>query len=219
MPVVAWMIFQVYPPRAANDPDDPRALGCGGFFLIRRAALDAVGGYEPIRGDLADDVATAERLKAHGFRLHCALAPELLYTPMYGSLSELWAGFGKNAMRGLAHSYLNGFRSAALLVLGGVVPVATAAVVGGLLLCGMAGEWRMVCWGSLAAWLTMAGAFTPVFGQYGGARWRALAAPFAFGFMAALLCCAMWRAYRGSPIHWRGREVAPHGPGTETPSL
>ena len=47
--------------------------GLGGFFLMRRATLDEVGGYAGVRSEVIEDVRLAEIMKHHGWLI--GLAP------------------------------------------------------------------------------------------------------------------------------------------------
>ncbi|MCC7491369.1 MAG: glycosyltransferase [Fimbriimonadaceae bacterium] len=207
MPIAAWMILTIHPPLATNNPRDPRALGCGGFLMLRREALDAVGGYAAIAGDVADDVALAERVKQTGRRLFCGFAPDRLATPMYGSTAELWAGFRKNALRGVRHSLPRALGSLLALGVGSLLPVVLAV---GWAVLALLGQVACHPLGTLAAVATVSQmlAFGPVHREYGNRWWAALTVPFGFAVMAGVLAAAAWRAARGQTVSWRGREVA-----------
>lgn len=212
MPVAVWMILLLYPPRATNRSDDPRALGCGGFLMVRREALLAVGGYERIRDDLADDVGLAQALKADGRRLFCAFAPDLLFTPMYESLAEVWAGFGKNALRGVDYSLWRGAVALAELALGAVLHAPAALALTAAAVAGAGPAWHPPClaaWAAWAAWAAQAAALRPVYRSYRVSPGLCLAAPFGFAFMAAVLASAMGRKLARREVSWRGRGVSP----------
>ena len=75
-----------------EDPASPDALGAGAFLLVRAAAFRAVGGFEPIRGEMADDLELARLLKTSGFRVRIRFAPEFLKVRIYkGNRHAFWA--------------------------------------------------------------------------------------------------------------------------------
>ena len=59
-----------------ENPASPEALAAGAFLLVPRPAFHAVGGFEPIRGEMVDDVGLARLLKSRGFRVGFRFAPD-----------------------------------------------------------------------------------------------------------------------------------------------
>jgi len=78
-----------------NDPSNRRAYSTGGFLLIRRSALDSIGGFASIKDQVNDGIALECLLKQAGHRFLAAEAPELVYTRAYASIRELWEGWSK----------------------------------------------------------------------------------------------------------------------------
>lgn len=209
LPVTLWMILQSYSPAMTNNPRDRRALGSGGFLMIRRAALEAAGGYAAVAHDVGDDVGLTAAVKRAGFRTWCADGATLVATPMYGNLRELFAGFAKSAWRGLECRWWFAAAVILLQLLGGGLLPLFALVLAAAALADPA--WWPACGAALAAWAAMALCFEPAFARYGLARWHALSAPFGFAFMAAVLAESTRRGLLGRPIEWRGRPVPPGG--------
>jgi hypothetical protein len=207
MPIAAWMIAMVLPIDKTNDPTSDVALGCGGFFLMRRTAHDAAGGYEAIRGEVIDDVATARALKGTGARLRVEAGPELLYTPMYETLGELWYGFSKNAFAGADHSVWVVARHSVLNLLATVLPtvVAVAALVAWLGLGAAAA--KPVALSAVAAYAAMVLTFLPVYRGVGSSLWYALFAGIANSVMVLILINSTYRALSGRGVLWRGQQV------------
>lgn len=73
-----------------------RPVANGQFFLVRREALEAVGGLDPIAGDLLDDVALAELLRDRGYRVGFWRAGRELEVQMYAGLKEAFFGWRRN---------------------------------------------------------------------------------------------------------------------------
>lgn len=76
--------------------DGESEVANGQFFLVRREALAAIGGFESIRDRALDDVALARRLRAGGFRHAFFRAPDLLRVRMYEGLSGTLRGWRRN---------------------------------------------------------------------------------------------------------------------------
>jgi len=88
------------------------ALAAGGYILLERALYERLGGHAAIRGELVDDRALAERVKAAGGLLVFASAGDLVRVRMYHGLREAWRGWRKNTSAGIG--------SPVLAVVGGV---------------------------------------------------------------------------------------------------
>ena len=207
MPIAAWMIAMVLPIDKTNDAASEVALGCGGFFLLRREAHDAVGGYEAIRDEIVDDVATARLLKSNGFRLRVESGLSLLYTPMYETLGELWHGFSKNAFAGADHSVWVVVRNSVANLAATALPIVLAA--SGALLWLVAGleAAAPVAISAAIAWLAMTLAFVPVYASLGNRPYYAPLAGVANVIMVLILLNSTWRALSGRGVEWRGRVV------------
>ena len=66
VPAFIFFFQMLYPFAWASDPRRATAAAAGGCMLVRRDALQAVGGLASIRGALIDDCALAKVLKARG---------------------------------------------------------------------------------------------------------------------------------------------------------
>ncbi len=207
MPVAAWMIAVVLPVDKTNDPSSPVALGCGGFFLIRRSVHDAIGGYLAIRDQVIDDVATARALKAAGHAMRAEAGQNLLHTPMYETLGELWNGFAKNAFAGSDHSLLIVARNAIANLLATQLP--TAIAIAGTALWFGAGlvQVRLLVVAALAAYVAMVVAFIPVYAALGRRPYLAVFAGVANLVMVLILLDSTFRALSGRTVDWRGQAV------------
>lgn len=81
---------------------DPRFLVANGQLLaIRRAALDAAGGWPSVRAEVVDDMALCRRVKETGGRVVFADAHLMARCRMYRGAGEVWRGFSKNLAEGV----------------------------------------------------------------------------------------------------------------------
>jgi hypothetical protein len=207
MPVAAWMIALVLPIDKSNDPSSDVALGCGGFFLMRREAHDKTGGYEQIRDEVVDDVATARGLKSCGLRLRVEAGQELLFTPMYDTLGELWQGFSKNAFAGADHRLWVVVRNSIANVAATILPMLLAAAGLWLWLGAGVADAAPLAFASVAAYVAMVLAFVPVYRALGESALYAPLAGVANFVMVLVLLNSTWRALSGRGIEWRGQQV------------
>jgi glycosyltransferase involved in cell wall biosynthesis len=83
-----------------NDPKSKVALAGGPFIIIKHSVFDKMGGYETIKGCIADDVELAKLVKSSGFRLGLVNAQSMMSLRMYEKFSEIWEGWSKNSFPG-----------------------------------------------------------------------------------------------------------------------
>jgi len=208
MPIAGWLIMLLYPVWRVNDPKSEVALGVGGFLLMRRAAHERVGGYEAIRADATDDLNTARLLKRAGFSLHLAAAPDLISTPMYSNLRELFEGFGKNAFAGSGESALRAIAGALGAVSFTAAPVAIALVSSAVwLIEPSAGRALQVAIAGLSAYLALAASFVPVYRETKLPARYAFLSPLGHWLMASILLHSTWRMITGRGVVWKSRNL------------
>ena len=80
--------WRVSDPQARHD-----VLGVGAFNLVRREALEVLGGWEPQRLAVVEDVTLGRRMKAAGLRQRVAFGPDLVLVH--------WAKGARGIVRGL----------------------------------------------------------------------------------------------------------------------
>ena len=165
----------------------------GQFLLLRRAALEAVGGFGSVRGEALDDVALAGRLRAAGFRHGFFRAPDLLRARMYPGLAATFRGWRRN----LAGIFAGRRRRAAAVLFLLVFPA--------LLM-----TWGVVRrdWGAVAAtWA--AGALASALSRRGSGHPAAVGLLYPCDVLLLALCMilALRDLERGRLTPWKGREV------------
>ena len=81
---------------------DPRFLAANGQLVaVRREALEEVGGFAAIQGEIVDDMALARRMKEAGRKVVFADGWKMARCRMYDSWREVWQGFSKNLYEGI----------------------------------------------------------------------------------------------------------------------
>ena len=66
IPAFVFFFQMLFPFAQVNDPKNRLAAGAGGCMLVRREALERVGGIAAVRHEIIDDCALARKLKAQG---------------------------------------------------------------------------------------------------------------------------------------------------------
>lgn len=198
VPAFVYFFRLLYPFRKVADPGDRTAAAAGGFVLIRRAALEGIGGIAAIRGALIDDCTLAAAVKAKGGPIWLGLAGATESIRRYG-WGELWRMIARSAYTQLHHS--------PLLLLG---------TVAGMLFA-FAGPVALTVLGGAAsipaalAWLAMAASVWPTLRYYRlSPAWAPLLPLVALFYLGATVDSAR-RHWQGRGGQWKGRIQAGHG--------
>ena len=103
-------------PWRVSDPQARRdVMGVGAFNLVRREALEVLGGWEPQRLAVIEDVTLGRRMKAAGLRQRVAFGPDLVLVH--------WAKGARGIVRGLTKNLFAAVNFRPSLLLGGCVAV------------------------------------------------------------------------------------------------
>lgn len=217
IPAWVWVLRIALELYRVNDPRSRRAMGIGGFFLLRRAALERAGGFEALRDEAAEDFALAERLKAAGASLRMEYAPRLARTRMYSNFAELWECHAKNFFAGTHYSLPLALAAAAWMLAGAVVPVAVALACAAALALG-AGEfyWRLFV-PTFLVWVLQVLALAPVCRRLEVPVRYALTAPLGVGLLYLILFESSLRIATGRGVTWKGRRVYERAGGVRPP--
>ena len=81
---------------AEKKPHPSTAVANGQFFIARKSALDAVGGFQSVQNQILDDIEIARSLIKSGFRGVVTEGAEIAHTRMYQNFSEIREGYGKS---------------------------------------------------------------------------------------------------------------------------
>jgi hopene-associated glycosyltransferase HpnB len=195
VPAFIFFFRKLYPFAWANDPDRSTAAAAGGSMLLRRTALERIGGIESLRGALIDDCTLAARVKQTGGRIWLGLAKQTLSLRSYARVEDVWNMVARTADAQLRHSLLLLAGTVAGMVLLYLLPPAAALFGHG--------------WGRVfgaCAWLAMSVAYAPMLGFYRVAPWWApLSLPAAALVYVGATIDSAWRHRIGRGGQWKGR--------------
>lgn len=192
---------KLYPFAWVNDPGRRIAAAAGGCVLLRRRALERIGGIGAIRGALIDDIALARAVKPGG-PIRLALTDGSRSIRRYRSLGEIWAMVARSAFDQLGYS--------ALALIGTVLGMALVylAPPAAVLCLPLHGGWIAAGLGA-AAWFAMAFAAWPVNRLYGLPAIAGLALPVAAALFVAMCVDSARCHWQGAGRAWKSRVYAP----------
>jgi hopene-associated glycosyltransferase HpnB len=193
VPAFVYFFQMLYPFSRVNNPRSPVAAAAGGTMLVRREALDRIGGIEAIKHALIDDVALAAAIKRAGpiFLGHSDLAQSVRRYPRF---TDLWRMISRTAFTQLRYSAgLLCLTIAALTVIWLVPPWEALFATG----------WPR-CYG-IAACVLAGLSFLPTLMRYRrSVLWAAALPLIAVFYMAATIGSAL-NSWRGSGANWKNR--------------
>jgi hopene-associated glycosyltransferase HpnB len=198
IPPFLYFFLMLYPPRWIADPKARTAGAAGGCVLLRRAALERLGGFASMRAEVIDDCALARSVKRTRGTIWMGLTRKSLSLRAYKTFGEIRDLIARTAFTQLHYSALLLLGTLLGMFLTYIVPPVFAFHTQPLV-------WRL----SLAAWALMTVSYLPTVRYY---RLSPLWAPF-LPVAAAFYSCATWlsavRYWLGRGGQWKGRSQAP----------
>jgi hopene-associated glycosyltransferase HpnB len=193
VPAFVYFFQMLYPFASVNNPQSGVAAAAGGTVLVRREALERIGGIEAIKDALIDDVTLAKAIKKVGpiYLGHSGLATSIRRYPHF---ADIWQMVTRTAFTQLRYS------SAVLL----------------LTLIGLTLVWLVPAWGivfgrgwtfdcGLAAFVLATLSYVPTLRRYGRNPLWSLTLPLiALFYMAATVGSAA-KHWFGGGSQWKSR--------------
>lgn len=200
IPAFLYFFLMLYPPQWIADEDLSTAGAAGGCILLRREALDRIGGLASIRGEVIDDCALARAVKESGGQVWMGLTRESASLRVYGTFGEIRDLIARTAFTQLRYSTLFLAGTLAGMFLTYLAPV--------MLLFVQDSTARLL---GLLAWLLMTLSFLPTVHFYRlSAAWAPLLPLTALFYSYATWLSAV-RYWMGKGGLWKGRAQAPKG--------
>ncbi|WP_448268823.1 glycosyltransferase [Nostoc sp. DSM 114159] len=219
IPAFVFFFQKLYPFRWVNNPNNSTAAAAGGSILIRREALERIGGIQVIRQALIDDCALAKAVKksggqgdkgtrgqgdrkinsmpSHG-RIWLGLSSLTRSLRPYNSLATIWDMVARTAYTQLNYS--------PLILLGTLVgmPLIYLTPPVCVILGAVWSNWAIALTGILG-WLLMTFAYYPTIRFYKCSVWFAFSLP-AIAFLYTLMTLdSALRHWQGRGGAWKGR--------------
>jgi len=198
IPAFLYFFLKLYPPRWIADSNARTAGAAGGCTLLRRSALERIGGLSAIRGEVIDDCALARAVKNSGGRIWMGLTRASISLREYGSFSEIRDLIARTAFTQLGHSAFVLFGVLAGMSLTYVAPV--------IVLFAHDSVARIL---GAAAWALMSLTFLPTVRFYRLSPLWAPLLPLAALFYSYATCVSATRYWQGRGGQWKGRTQAP----------
>ena len=196
IPPFVFFFFMLYPAAWVASPDRRTAAAAGGCILIRRAALERVGGIASIRDQLIDDCALARGVKKTG-RIWLGVTQDTYSARGYGS----WSGIE----RMIARSAFTQLRHSTFVLMGTVAAMVITYLAPPFLL--FTEKWAAVA--GAAAWILMMISFAPTLRFYGRSWLWAPLLPLIAGFYLAATIHSAVLYWLGRGGYWKGRVQDP----------
>lgn len=199
VPAFVFFFQMLYPFPAVNDPRSRISGAAGGCVLLRRRALERIGGVAAIRADLIDDCALAAAVKRSGGPIWLGLAERTESLRASPSLGDLWQMIARTAFTQLRYSVP--------LLAGTLAGLAVTFIAPPLLLVTSPVHQNMIAasCGALA-WAGMAAAYLPTLRDYGRRAPESLLLPFTAALYGAMTLDSAINRWRGSTSRWKDRE-------------
>jgi hopene-associated glycosyltransferase HpnB len=200
IPPFLYFFLMLYPPRWIADPRARTAGAAGGCMLLRRAALERIGGISAIRSEVIDDCALARAVKKNGGKIWMGMTRTSVSLREYASFGEIRDMIARTAFAQLRHSFV-------LLVV---------ALAGLFVTFWLA--WILFFTGDDPAWIMastavslMSTTFLLTVRFYGLSPIWAFTLPVAALFYGYATCLSAVRYWLGRGGQWKGRAQAPRG--------
>ena len=197
IPPFIYYFKLVYPFRLAADPDSKLGAAAGGCILLRRQALEAIGGFDALRDAIIDDCTLAQKLKHSGHSIWLGLTHSAISLRPYATLGSIWNMVARSAFTQLHYSTVLLFFTTAALLLFYWPPV-----IG---LCSANLTTQLV---SGLAILAMMTAFIPTLRYYRRSWGWALLLPLIGTMYLLMTWTSAIRYWRGRRAEWKGRVYA-----------
>ena len=198
IPPFLYFFLKLYPPRWIADLRARTAGAAGGCILLRRSALERIGGISSIRHEVIDDCSLAREVKRTGGAIWMGLTRKSVSLRAYGTFAEIRDLIARAAFTQLEYSPLLLLGTIVGMILTYLVPVALAFHAQPIV-------WRM----SLAAWALMTITYLPTIRFYRLSPLWAPVLPVAAAFYSYATCLSAMRYWLGHGGQWKGRAQAP----------
>lgn len=198
IPAFLYFFLTVYPPNWVADPTSRAAAAAGGCILLRRAALERVGGMAAVQREVIEDCALARAVKQRGGKIGLRLTRSSMSLRGYASFGEIRDLIARVAFTQLRYSFL--------MLLGALTGLFVTYLLPWVLFFAFPGE----AWLAVDTTIALMAATFAVTVKFYGLSWPwALTLPVAALFYGYATCVSAVRYWLGRGGQWKGRAQAP----------
>jgi hopene-associated glycosyltransferase HpnB len=198
IPAFLYFFLMLYPPKRIADSKSRMAGAAGGCIVLRREALERIGGVAAIRGEVIDDCALARAVKHTGGAIWLGLTRESVSLRAYTTFGEIRDLIARTAFTQLKYSALILMGTLVGMLMTYIVPFIFTFQTNPLV-------WRT----SLAAWALMTLTYLPTIRLYRLSPLWAPLLPLAAAFYSYSSWLSAVRYWTGRGGQWKGRAQAP----------
>ncbi len=200
IPPFLYFFLLLYPPSWIAAPEARTAGAAGGCILLRRTALERIGGMQAIRGQVIDDCALARAVKRSGGKIWMGLTRASVSLRGYGSFAEIRDLIARTAFTQLRYSFF--------LLLVTLTGLFVTYLLPWVLFFPYPGE----AWWFVDTTIALMAATFGVTVRFYGLSWPwALTLPVAAVFYGYATCVSAVRYWLGRGAQWKGRAQAHRG--------
>ena len=199
IPAFLFFFLKLYPPRWIADPKARTAGAAGGCILLRREALQRMGGLAAIRHEVIDDCALAGAVKRGGGRLRMGLTRASISLRAYSTFGEIRDLIARTAFTHLRYS--------PLLLLGTLAAMFLTYLAPAAILFAFAHQPAAQILGA-SIWLLMSLLYLPTIRFYRLPPAWAATLPLSALFYSYATFLSAVRYHLGRGAQWKGRSQA-----------
>ena len=198
IPPFLYFFLQLYPPSWIASRKRKTAGAAGGCILLKRTALERIGGLAAIRNEVIEDCAMARAVKRTGGGIWLGLTRKSVSLRTYRAFTEIQDLIARTAFTQLGYS--------GLLLAGTLLGMALTYLAPMFLTFSA----QPVVWRTgLAAWVLMAITYLPTVRFYRMSPLWAAGLPVAAAFYTYATWLSAVRYWLGRGGQWKGRAQAP----------
>ena len=199
LPSFLYFFLMLYPPRWVEDPHSRTAGAAGGCILLRRTALERIGGMASIRNEVIDDCSLARAVKRNDGKIWMGLTRSSVSLRSCATFTAIRDLIARTAFTELRYSSFLLIATLLALFVTYILP------------------WISFLAGDDPAWFLagtalclMAVSFGVTVRFYNLSFFWALTLPISAAFYGYATCVSALRYWLGRGGQWKGRSQAPH---------
>ena len=203
IPAFIYYFQMLYPFKACANPKSKIAGAAGGCVLIRRDALESIGGIAAIKDALIDDCALAAAVKAKGYKIWLGHGPQNRSIRPANRLKDLWHMVTRTAFTQLQFSYL--YLALAII---GMIMLYSLPLLG--IFIGLYSKNIAVLGLACLIWAIMTMSYYPTIRAYEQSPLMCLTLPFTAHIFMAMTLHSAYLYAKGQRSSWHGRIYSKH---------